>query len=234
MVTKLICKTPKHYQLTEGKVYEVVEFVNGETSVLLTNDLGVLKRYSMKLFEKEVSVDTLFDEIIKELNFKMPVTRPQGNSSVIYFEILGQPNNGLTLFRSQTSCSVKDIEGINSLIGRLRRLIDQYLDHNDKVKLLSANDRYELKSMLGTALADKINWTDIIQEIKAVTFYFVTTHYDKQDGEDVFGENFRNVLMKTLHSISTTRNENIKNIIRRTKNYSGQNLIALVIPNPIK
>ena len=234
MVTKLICKSPKHYQLTEGKVYEVVEFVNGGTSVLLTNDLGVLKRYSIKLFENEVSVDTLFEEVIKELNFKMPVTRPQGNSSVIYFEILGQPNNGLTLFRSQTSCSIKDIEGINALIGRLRRLIDQYLDHNDKVKLLSANDRYELKSMLGTALADKINWTGIIQEIKAITFYFVTTHYDKQNGEDVFEENFRRVLMEKLHSISTTRNENIKNIIRRTKNYSGQNLIALVIPNPIK
>ena len=130
-VKKIICTNPKNYKLTKNKVYEVITKKN--KFYLLKNDSGLPLLYSEELFEEYQE-----DSIIKE-QFLENLKQREGYFTVT---ISGSETECISVpfrrSRSQISCGIREIEGINNIksyaIALIRKVNPGYVNDIEFVK----------------------------------------------------------------------------------------------------
>lgn len=223
MTKTVTCLDSKNYRLTIGKKYDVLEVLHDGKTFIVKNDYDVLCKYSATLFETEPTDEDLVNNLIKTANIYFK-ERNRGGYGLDYY-IFETSQGQLSFYSNNISCSVYDVSGLEGLIKSIVK----------SVLVQLPPDKKELAKQAYEPIVNNIDFTSLIKYSKHVAFYFLSTHYDKTHNyvEDENHQIVRKALMSKLHSISTARHENIEDVVRRTPNYSHQNLITFLIPVPI-
>lgn len=116
---KVICKATRGYKLKKNKTYNVLE--ETDSRYLVTNEAGLDRNYSKKLFEvvkENLTLEQILESVClveNEVQFKT-----RDNNDVIL-----EVNDFITLEDSQVSCGVKQLVGINSLVEVIVKTVNE-------------------------------------------------------------------------------------------------------------
>jgi hypothetical protein len=138
MNTKYICRNPKHYQLTEGNVYELL--LEDDSRICIKNDNNKIAFYASNLFElveeetSENEVPTPLEPLTEEEIIQTIIRRGLNievfNSSRITL-LFGDFRETLSADRMDASCGIGDVVGINALSNRIEEFVDNNYEGED-------------------------------------------------------------------------------------------------------
>ena len=115
---QVICRNPKGYRLTQGREYTVNDELR-EGYYQLQNDNNRTVFYADDLFE-DVPTESTVEEIIQS----MAITISDVGAISVRYNVDGNDrtlNYTLSITRTQNSCGIGDVSGINGLVNHINQ-----------------------------------------------------------------------------------------------------------------